>query len=322
MNTGTSALSTFFLALVVLIVVGPKKLPQGLEQLWLAIENFRRQQNNLPPKTLAEARRDWKRSGSPFYALIGGLYQGAEHLEELRRRLMAAAIVMIVTIIGSLFFVERIFNILKRPAGNIQLIFVRPPEMILTWFKVGLLCGFVLAIPVLVYELMAFIYPAMETPKEKRGFKIFAFFAIPSAFLFFVGGIAFAYFVLLPFALRYLFSFGSQLATPWWTISEYTNFVLTLLFWMGVTFETPLIMLVLAKMGIVDAKQLASKRKYAVVIIAIAAAVITPTPDPFNMALVMGPLLLLFELGILLARLVRNPIRRPAKEPASEPAGQ
>lgn len=306
------------MVIILLLVIGPEKLPQALEQLWLAIDNFRRQQNDLPPKTLAEARRDWKKSGSSFYALIGGLYQGAEHLAELRRRLMVAVIAAAVTMIVSLFFVDQIFVLLKKPAGDIELIFTRPPEMILTWFKVALLCGVVVAIPFLVYQLMAFIYPAMETPKEKRNFKIFAFFAIPSEFVFFVGGIAFSYLVLLPFALRYLFSFGSDLATPWWAISEYTNFVLNLLFWMGMTFETPLIMLILTQIGVVDAKWFASKRKFAIVIIAIAAAVITPTPDPINMSFVMGPLLFLYELGILLSRLVRKPLRKA--EPEEGPA--
>lgn len=307
--SGADLLGIFVISLIVLTIIGPEKLPQALEQLWLTITNFRRQQDNLPPITLREARKAWKASGSPFYALIGGLYQGAEHLAELRRRLMMSAIAMFVAAGGSLFFTKHIFAALKAPAGNIELIFVRPPEMILTYFKVALLCGVTAALPFFVYQLLLFVYPAMETPQERRSFKLFAFLAVPAALLFFLGGLAFAYFVMLPFALRYLFSFGSDLAKPWWTISEYTNFVLTILFWIGVAFETPLIMLVLAKLGVISAEQLASKRKYAIVLIAVAAAVITPTPDPFNMMIVMGPLLFLFELGILLARLVRRPLR-------------
>ena len=312
MQSGTNPLGFFFLAILVLIVIGPEKLPQSIEQLWLAIENLRRQQNNLPTKSLQEARRDWKASGSPIYAIVGGLYQGAEHLAELRRRLMVSVIVMFVFAVGSFFFANYIFAFLKRPAGDIQLIFVRPAEMILTYFKVGLLCGVTAALPFLVYQLLLFIWPAMESDSERRGFKLVSFFAVPLALVFFVAGMAFAYVVLLPFALKYLFSFGSDVAQPWWTISEYIGFVLNIIFWLGVAFETPLLMMILARVGIVNAKQLASKRKFAVVIIAVAAAIITPTPDPFNMVLVMGPLYLLFELGVILARIAGKRAPSPA----------
>jgi sec-independent protein translocase protein TatC len=305
-------LSVLLIGFVVLLIVGPRKLPQSIEQLWLMIENLRRQQRNEPTISLGQLRKQWKATGSPMYAIVGGLYQGAEHLEELRRRLGTAAIAFAIAAFGSLFFNSYIFKALKAPAGNIELIFVKPAEMIVVYFKVALLAGAAVAMPLLVYQVLMFVYPAMETPKERRSFKIFSVLAVPFAFIFFVGGFAFAYFVMLPFALRYLFSFGSDIAKPYWTISEYINFVLTILFWIGVVFETPLVMLVLARLGIVDAKQLASKRKYAIVAIAVVAAVITPTPDPFNMMLVALPLMALFELGILLARLVRTPAKKPA----------
>ena len=318
MQSGTNILGFFLMALVILMIIGPKKLPQSIEQLWLAIENFRRQGNDLPPKTLAEARRAWKASGSPIYAMVGGLYQGAEHLSELRRRLMFSGIAFFIAAFASLFFAKHIFTFLKIPAGDIQLIFVRPAEMILTYFKVGLMSGLTVALPFLVYQLILFIYPAMESDKERHNFKLLAWLAVPTALIFFVGGLAFAYFVLLPFALKYLFAFGADIAEPLWTISEYINFELSIMFWIGVAFETPLLMLILSTMGVISAKQLASKRKYAIVIIALAAAVITPTPDPFNMALVMGPLYLLFELGILLARIFG---KKTDEEEGQEEAG-
>jgi sec-independent protein translocase protein TatC len=305
-----STLSIFLIAFIVLIIVGPEKLPQSAEQLWLALDNFKRQQNNLSLLSLTDARKIWRASGSPFYAIIGGLYQGAEHLTELRRRLLTAGIVFFVAAVGSMFFTKYIFVALKIPAGNIQLIFTKPAEMILTWFKVALLAGMTFALPLLVYELVLFIYPAFETPQERRTFKFVSLLAVPTTFIFFVGGFAFAYFVMLPFALKYLFAFGSELAKPFWSISEYTTFVLGILFWIGVAFETPLVMAILSKLGVVNAKQLASKRRYAIIICAVAAAVITPTPDPFNMLLVMAPLVFLFELGIILSRLMGKPVRR------------
>jgi len=303
MESGTNPLTFLFMAIVVLLVIGPEKLPAAIEQVWLAIENFRRQGNDLPPRTLSEARKTWKRSGSPIYAIVGGLYQGAEHLSELRRRLMWTAIVMFGTALVSLFFASYIFEVLKQPADYITLIFLKPAEMILTYFKVGLMCGFIVALPMLVYQLLLFIYPAMETDKERSNFRMLMIVAVPSAVLFFVGGLAFAYFVLLPFALRYLFQFGADIAQPQWAISEYISFVLNILFWIGAAFETPLLMLVLSRFGVINADQLKAGRKYAVIVVAVVAAVITPTPDPFNMALVMGPLYMLFELGLIFTRI-------------------
>jgi len=108
---------------------------------------------------------------------------------------------------------------------------------------------------------------------------------------------------MLPFALRYLLSFGGNIAEAKWAIGEYISFVTKLLFWVGVTFETPLLVFFLAKLGVVTPEMLARYRKYAIVAIAVLAAVITPTPDPFNMMVVMVPLLILYEIGVLLAKL-------------------
>jgi len=311
----SSILSLFLIVLVLIIVVGPKKLPQSVEQLWLIIENLRRQQNNLPPRSLAEARRAWRESGSSMYAIVGGLYQGAEHLTELRKRLIAVGIVYLIGAFASLFFASYLFDFLKTPAGDVDLIFTKPAELIVIYFKVALVAGAAVALPVLVYEILMFVYPAMESKKEQRNFKVFSVFAVPLSFLFFVGGFCFAYFVMLPFGLRYLFSFGTEIARPLWSITEYINFVLAILFWIGVVFELPLVMLVLSRLGIVSPAQIASKRKYAIVAIAVAAAVITPTPDPVNMTLVAGPLYLLFELGLLMSRLAYRP-RQPAQAEA------
>ena len=126
---------------------------------------------------------------------------------------------------------------------------------------------------------------------------------VPAATVSFVAGVAFTYYVLLPYALRYLISFGGDLAEAKWAIGDYITFVTTLLFWSGMIFETPLIIFFLARMRIVTPEFLSKNRRIAVLIIAVVAAVITPTPDPFNMGLVMVPLLLMYELGILLAKL-------------------
>jgi len=233
-----------------------------------------------------------------------------EHLEELRSRLMKSIIAVTVTTALSFAFTERIMRILIEPAG-IKPIFLRPTEMFITYFKVALLAGVLLAMPALVYQLVQFVWPGLQGGERK-----YVRIIVPAATLSFVAGVLFTYFVLLPFSLRYLVSFGGDLVEAKWAIGEYISFVTTLLFWSGVIFETPLIMFFLARLGVVTPQFLSKNRKFAVLIIAVLAAVITPTPDPFNMGLVMLPLLFMYETGILLSRVA---YRERKKVAPSEP---
>jgi sec-independent protein translocase protein TatC len=219
-----------------------------------------------------------------------------EHLEELRSRLMKSIIAVAITTAFSFAFTESIMRILIAPAG-IKPVFLRPTEMFITYFKVALLAGLLLAMPILVYQLVQFIWPGLKGG-ERRYLRII----VPGATFSFVVGVLFTYFIILPFALRYLVSFGGNLVEAKWAIGEYISFVTTLLFWSGVVFETPLIMFFLARLGVVTPQFLSKNRKFAIIIIAVVAAVITPTPDPFNMGLVMLPLLLMYEIGIVLAK--------------------
>jgi len=163
---------------------------------------------------------------------------------------------------------------------------------------VALISGVALAMPVLVYQLIGFIAPGL-TRREKR----YLYLILPGATLSFVAGIAFAYFVMLPTAIPFLKGFLGDIVQPNWFVDKYISFITSLLLGVGLSFETPLLIFFLAKLGIVTPEVLSRNRKYAVLVIAVLSAVITPTPDPFNMILVMVPLILLYEIGILLAKL-------------------
>ncbi len=223
-----------------------------------------------------------------------------EHLEELRERLIKSAIALISGIFLSLFFTGRLLRILISPMGELKPVFLRPTEMIITYLKVAFIAGIALSMPVIVYQMVRFILPALY-PHERR----YLYWLIPAASLSFLAGLSFAYFVMLPFAVKYLLTFGGDVARAQWTIGEYIDFVTKFLFWIGMTFELPLVIYFLSRLGLISPQWLSRNRKYAVVIIAIIAAVITPTPDPFNMSLVMIPLLLLYEVGVLLAKIAR-----------------
>jgi sec-independent protein translocase protein TatC len=221
-----------------------------------------------------------------------------EHLKELRNRLVWAFGGLLVTTAASLAFAKQVLKILIAPMGDTLPQALKPTESLGNYMKVALLCGVILAMPFIVYQIGRFITPGL-TKKERR----YLFLLVPGATLCFVTGVAFAYFIMMPAAIPFLQGFMADIIKQQWAIGEYLSFVTSLLFWVGLSFEEPLFVYFLAKLGIVNAKMLSKNRKYAVVLIAILAAVITPTVDPLNMMLVMGPLIVLYELGIILAKL-------------------
>jgi sec-independent protein translocase protein TatC len=218
-----------------------------------------------------------------------------DHIGELRKRLMRIALALAVAGGIGLYFAPRILALMLFPYGS-QLRVIDPTEGISTYLGIGLTAGAVLALPYILLETWGFIAPALM-PRERR----FAYVIIPSAFLLFLTGAAFAWFLLIPAAIRFLANFRSELFQTEWTSQNYIPFVTALLFWIGVCFDLPLVVFFLAKLRIVTARLLLKGWRYAVVLIFIVAAVITPTVDPFNMMLVALPLVGLFFFSILLA---------------------
>ncbi|MGQ9490179.1 MAG: twin-arginine translocase subunit TatC [Anaerolineae bacterium] len=303
----TGVFGLVIMAIVTIALLGPSKLPRGIEQLWLMITNLRRSQTDLEPLTLEQARRSWQSSDSPLYDLIQILYAAVEHLEELRRRIFVVLGTMLAGAIACAFFVDYILRLLQAPARDAVWIFLRPTDMIWVRMEIIFSAALVFALPMLLYQALMFIRPALETPQEIRVFRLIALAGIPLVLFFFVAGLLFAYFVLLPAMLPFLLGTGSDIARPNWDIRPYYSFVLAVLLWIGAAFETPLIMALLARLGLVSPQALARQWRYAVVGMAFVAAAITPTVDPINMLLVLGPLMALYALGVLMARAVYRP---------------
>ncbi len=231
------------------------------------------------------------------------------HLSELRRRLVRCVIAVLVTTIISFIFAPQIFEILKSPAGGIDLIFIEMTEMIGTYMRVSLTSGIILAMPYLVYQLIMFVSPGL-TRREKK----YVYLILPWIALMFVGGVIFAYFILLPPAIKFLITFGSDIAAPQIKIGNYISIVSRLLLAIGLVFEMPVITTFLSRLGIITPKWLSDKRKPAVIFAFILAAIITPTFDPLNQSLVAIPLIILYEVSIWLAKLVQ---RKPTQVAAS-----
>jgi sec-independent protein translocase protein TatC len=222
-----------------------------------------------------------------------------EHLVELRQRLIKAILALVITTSVSLIFTRRFLALLTAPMGDSLPQAISPTETIVIYFKVALIGGLVLAMPVLVYQLISFIVPGLHL-HERR----YLYIIVPASSLLFASGVAFAYYVMLPAAIPFLLGFMSDIIRQQWTIEKYMSLVTGLLFWVGVIFETPLVIAFLAYLGIVSPGMLWKNFRYAIVIIAIIAAVATPTPDPINMSLLMAPLILLYLISILLALFV------------------
>jgi sec-independent protein translocase protein TatC len=215
-----------------------------------------------------------------------------DQVEALRMHLLRAVLALVVTVGISFFFTQRIINYLAIPAGGIdKLIAIDVTESISVFMKVALFSGIALALPYIVFELWLFAAPGLRPRERKMGLA-----GIPLASIFFLGGAAFTFYVMLPAALPFLNDFmgiKTELRPQ-----SYYSFVIGLMFWIGIAFEFPLVIYVLSAIGLVNPKMLAEQWKLAIVMIAIVAAIITPTIDPVNQGLVMAPMILLYFVSI------------------------
>lgn len=217
------------------------------------------------------------------------------HINELRKRLFVAVIALGITTLISFAIVPKLLEIITMPVGGIEnLQSIEMTENIGVFMRISLLSGFIFAFPIIIGEILAFIAPGLNK-NEKR----WVFITIPIATILFLSGVAFAYFVMLPVAVPYLINFLGVPTTP--RLLSYTKFTTSLIFWLGIGFELPIVVFALAKFQLVTPKTLLKQWRVAIVIISIIAAAITPTIDPVNMAILMVPLFVLYLLSVLFA---------------------
>jgi sec-independent protein translocase protein TatC len=231
------------------------------------------------------------------------------HLNALRKHIFRAMAVFILITIVSLAFATRIVDFLAQPVGGMsELVAIDPTEPISTIMRVSLLTGFAISFPYIALELWLFAAPGLAPESRLVGLA-----AIPLATLFFLAGMAFAFFVFLPTAVPFLVKFGGF--TTQVRPASYIKFVTGIMFWIGVAFEFPLIIYVLARIGLVRGKVLAEQWRLAIVIMAVMSAMITPTVDPISMMLVMGPMIALYFLSIGLALMAERTRRTRRRVP-------
>lgn len=236
------------------------------------------------------------------------------HFSELRGRFIRSILFLVVTTGVALAFHRQILKFLLAPAEDLNAftgglpIFTELTEFWGAVLKISILTGLVAAVPFFLYQIVRFAAPGL-TATERR----WLYFLLPFSLISFAAGFSFGYYVLLPPAIKFLLNFGGDVATPLIRVGAYVNLVTLLLFWMGVSFELPIVMFFLARIGVATPRWYATKRKYAVVAAFVAGAAITPTFDPLNQALVAGPIIVLYEVGYWLARIgARRRVSRSA----------
>lgn len=238
------------------------------------------------------------------------------HLEELRRRLIISGIAIVVGFGVCYAFKEHLFALLTLPLESYlpegsTLQYIGIPEAFLTYLKIALFGGFILAMPVILYQLWRFVAPGLYE-RERRYVVPFVLFGM----LFFLGGAAFCYLVVFPFVFQFFMSFSNDTIRAMPAIKQYLGFATHMILAFGLVFEMPIFFLFLGKAGLVSYKGLARQRRIAVVLVFLGAALLTP-PDVVSQLLLAGPLLVLFELSLQLVRITSRKAE-PEEEPDAE----
>ena len=228
-----------------------------------------------------------------------------EHLEELRNRLLMVIVVFFLFSVIGFYLSEDIIKLIQADlfpeSVGVKLIASRPMEFLQTRLNVGLFFGVLFSLPVAIYQAMVFLRPAL-LEKERR----ILLASVLGGSILFVSGVTFSYFVLMRFTLWFLASLVPEGILNLWSVGSFVSFVLLFSVAMGLVFQLPLVVILLLKLGIVGLEELKSMRRYVVVLVFVIAAVITPTVDPLTQTIVALPMLVLYEIGLVLGRFVEK----------------
>jgi sec-independent protein translocase protein TatC len=242
-----------------------------------------------------------------------------EHLEELRSRLIRAVIAILAIFLVCLIFAERVFSLLAAPLTKLlpkdsSLVFTGLPDPFFIYLKVSFIMGIFVSLPYVLYQLWQFISPGLYEKERKMAVPF-----ISLATLLFYTGALFAYFIVFPAAFGFFLSYTGPDLKAMISIREYVSLVLVLMLAFGAVFETPIVIVFLGLLGIVNSGQLKRGRRYFVVLAFVIGAILTPTPDVVNQSLMAVPMLLLYEVGIwILAYLEKKRHSEDENESAEE----
>jgi sec-independent protein translocase protein TatC len=222
------------------------------------------------------------------------------HLAELRKRIMYSAVLFILAAGVCYSFVEIIVKDIIDISSNVEFVFIAPAELLLSYVKMSVIGGLIISSPFLIFQTWLFIIPGLDK-KEKR----YILFSLLLGGLFFIAGVTFAYFVVIPTMLVFFMGFQTDTIKPMISFSSYLSFIISIIFTFGVIFELPILMVLLSRFGILQVNYLKKNRKFIILIIFVLAAILTP-PDIISQLVLAGPMVLLAEIGIILASLTEK----------------
>jgi sec-independent protein translocase protein TatC len=231
------------------------------------------------------------------------------HLSELRKRITIIALAFIITSTVSYFYVEPLIESIIKLAPSLEFIYVAPAELLLAYVKISIIAGLTISAPIIFWQIWAFVKPGLIKQEKK-----YILISLIGGSFFFIAGLIFAYFVVLPFMLQFFANLQTKDIKPMISFGNYVGFITTILLCFGLVFETPILMILLTRFGIIKVKFFTENRKYIILIIFVVAAVVTP-PDIISQILLAVPMILLFEIGIILSKLA---LRKKAKQAALE----
>ncbi len=221
-----------------------------------------------------------------------------EHLGELRKRLMIIAAVIIASTLVSYNYINYIIDLVILPAKGLEFVYLTPPELFLAYVKLALIAGIAMTSPITIAQIWFFVRPGLEK-REKR----YILLALFSGALFFATGVTFAYKVILPITLNFFVKLKLDGIEPMFSFGSYVGFINSILLAFGLVFEMPIVVVLLTKLNIITANTLKKNRKIFILIIVVAAALLTP-PDVVSQMLLAAPMLVLFELSIILSSIM------------------
>jgi sec-independent protein translocase protein TatC len=236
----------------------------------------------------------------PEERAAGGEMSLVDHLQELRKRLIVCVAVVLAASIACYFYAVELVHVITAPAG--KLYYMNPAEAFFTYLKVSFFAGFLLALPVIFYQLWAFVVPAL-TRQERTA----SLFLVPASLVLFFVGLAFSYYLVLPAAISFFIGFATPDLQPMFSIGQYLSFVISFMLPFGFVFELPLFIIVAARLGVIGSSFLAAKRKLVIVLSFVVGAVVSPTPDVFSQTMIAVPLLILYEISVFI---VKHVLRR------------
>ena len=238
-----------------------------------------------------------------------------DHLEELRSRILRSLLAVVVAAAGCLVFVKPLVRLLEVPADGIRFLQLAPGEFLFVSLKVAGYAGLSLALPWVLYEILSFVLPGLSR-RERR----LVAPAVAGSAVLFAAGLAFAWWALVPAALRFLVSYGADVVEPSWSIERYLDFVLLLMVATALAFQLPVLQLILGSLGLIRAKTMLAGWRWVVLVAAIAGAVLTPSTDPVTMLLLGGAITALYLVGVGLVALSERLRPAPEATPGGSPA--